>query len=413
MQTLQDPSSLSLFDTDHFFPNFASDHSWEPGWLADHRTESWEKFRKYKSSTSKDENWRFSPKHLFSLDKILQLSDQKDLVQLDALESKEALFQNLDKMILDFPDDLSRITDHDGPNLGAAQNYYLTSSLADNGFFLGTQKGAEILEPFIVEHKTPKDEGITFERNVINLAPFSSATVFEFINSDESTSQGNASSTLNITLGEGAKLVRVLVQNVNNNTTLHQFENFTLSKDSSLRNVTIHLGSSQCRSETKGDMINRGAFFENFSLFLGSGKQLFDQRTRQVHSASDCTSNLLAKNAINDQSKSIFSGLIKVEEDASNTNAYQTNRNLLLSNEAEADSLPGLEILANEVKCSHGATTSKIEEQELFYLLSRGIPHRSAEKLISLGFLEEVVEKVNNQDLIEKIRALIESKFDS
>ena len=102
-----------------------------------------------------------------------------------------------------------------------------------------------------------------------------------------------------------------------------------------------------------------------------------------------------------------------MEEDASNTNAYQTNRNLLLSNEAEADSLPGLEILANEVKCSHGATTSKIEEQELFYLLSRGIPHRSAEKLISLGFLEEVVEKVNNQDLIEKIRALIESKFDS
>jgi len=98
---------------------------------------------------------------------------------------------------------------------------------------------------------------------------------------------------------------------------------------------------------------------------------------------------------------------------ASNTNAYQTNRNLLLCNDAEADSLPGLEILANEVKCSHGATTSKIDEQELFYLLSRGIPLRSAEKLISLGFLDEVIEKANNEDLIEKVRDLIESKFDS
>ena len=411
MQTLQDPSSESLFGTDQFFSDFAGDHSWEPGWLADHRSEAWEKFIKHKNSGFKDENWRFSPKHLFNLDNTLRLSSSKDLVQLSALKSNKALFQNLDKMILDSPDILSNITEHVGPNLGAIQTYHLTTALADNGFYLSTPKGAEISEPFIVEHRTPEHERITFERNIIHLAPFSSAMVIEFINSDDTTSQGSVSSTLNITLEEGAKLVRVLVQNANTSSTLHQFENFSLGKNSSLRNVTIHTGSSQCRSETKGDMTDKGAFFENFSLFLGSGNQLFDQRTRQVHSASDCTSNLLSKNALNDQSKSIFSGLIKVEEVASNTNAYQTNRNLLLCSEAEADSLPGLEILANEVKCSHGATTSKIEEQELFYLLSRGIPQRSAEKLISLGFLEEVIEKVNNQDLIEKIRAMIETKF--
>jgi len=278
---------------------------------------------------------------------------------------------------------------------------------------LGTRKNTEIIEPFVIEHKIPKGESITFEKNVIHIAPFSSAIVFEFINSVDSTSRGNASSTLNVTLGESAKLVRVLVQNANTDTTLHQFENFSLGRDSTLRNVTIHIGTSHCRSETKGDLIGPGASFENFSLFMGSGNQLFDQRTRQVHSSPDCTSNLLSKNALNDQAKSIFSGLIKVEEVASNTNAYQTNRNLLLCNDAEADSLPGLEILANEVKCSHGATTSKIDEQELFYLLSRGIPLSSAEKLISLGFLDEVIEKANNEDLIEKVRDLIESKFDS
>ena len=413
MQTLQESTAQSIFDTDQFFSTFASERSWEPGWLADHRSDAWEKFRKFKESPLKDENWRFSPKHLFSLANIQNLSSGKDLVQLGAIESDQALFQNLDKMILDFPNELSTITEQKGPDLGATQTYCLTSALADNGFFLGTRKNAEIKDPFVIEHKIPKDESITFEKNVIHVAPFSSAVVFEFINSVDSTSRGNASSTLNVTLGESAKLVRVLVQNANTNTTLHQFENFSLGRDSTLRNVTIHIGASHCRSETKGDLVGRGASFENFSLFMGSGNQLFDQRTRQVHSSPDCTSILLSKNALNDQAKSIFSGLIKVEEVASNTNAYQTNRNLLLCNDAEADSLPGLEILANEVKCSHGATTSKIDEQELFYLLSRGIPLRSAEKLISLGFLDEVIEKANNEDLIEKVRAIIESKFDS
>jgi Fe-S cluster assembly protein SufD len=133
----------------------------------------------------------------------------------------------------------------------------------------------------------------------------------------------------------------------------------------------------------------------------------------QFHAAPNCRSNLISKNALNDQSKSVFSGMIKVLPSAYNTNAYQTNRNLLLSNEAQADSLPGLEILANEVKCSHGATTSKIDEQELFYLRSRGIPQKSAENLIALGFLEEILAMVKDEELNESIRHKIESRFNN
>ena len=112
-----------------------------------------------------------------------------------------------------------------------------------------------------------------------------------------------------------------------------------------------------------------------------------------------------------DESKSHFLGLIKVENEAQITNSYQTNRNLLLSNDSEADSMPGLEILANEVKCSHGATTSKIDEQELFYLLSRGISRSAAERLIVLGFFEEVLEKIEIEDQLEKARERIVQAF--
>ena len=122
---------------------------------------------------------------------------------------------------------------------------------------------------------------------------------------------------------------------------------------------------------------------------------------------------MLFKNALLENSKSVFSGLIKVEPEAQNTDSFQTNRNLLLSPEAEADSLPGLEILANEVKCSHGATTSKIDEQELFYLQSRGMTKKQSEKLIVLGFFEEIIGQIKNETIIEELRNEVSNFFNS
>ena len=148
------------------------------------------------------------------------------------------------------------------------------------------------------------------------------------------------------------------------------------------------------------------------SLVAASGKQLFDQRSRQDHRAQHTTSDVLCKNALLDESRSIFAGLIRVEENAQHTDAYQTNRNLVIGPLAEANSLPGLEILANEVKCSHGATTGRIDEDQLFYLQSRGIPREAAKQLVMLGFFEEVLAGIP-ADLADSIRELLREKFDS
>jgi Fe-S cluster assembly protein SufD len=114
---------------------------------------------------------------------------------------------------------------------------------------------------------------------------------------------------------------------------------------------------------------------------------------------------------LQDEAKSIFAGMIRVDPVAQQTNALQTNRNLLLSKEAEANSLPGLEILANDVSCTHGATTSRLDQEELFYLLSRGIDKKSAESLISLGFIEEIIARINDENLIQNIRNLVCDHF--
>ena len=288
----------------------------------------------------------------------------------------------------------------------------MTTALFDSGYFLKSETKTVIPELLHVHHYMPEADKIVFRRNFIELSPFSEVTLVEFIENHESSPQGGFfSNLLHAEIGEGATLNRIIVQDSCTNSTIHQLEHFAIGQNAKVKNISIHLGSAQTRNEIKGELLQPGGEFENFSLNLGHDEQLFDQRTMQCHNAPNCRSNLITKNALNDDAKSIFSGMIKVLPSAANTNAYQTNRNLLLSNQAEADSLPGLEILANEVKCSHGATTSRIDEDELFYLLSRGISKKSAEKLLSLGFLEEIIEKVDHDELANKIREKIESRF--
>ena len=154
-----------------------------------------------------------------------------------------------------------------------------------------------------------------------------------------------------------------------------------------------------------------GAHSEMLALTVAHGTQEFDQRTLQLHQAPNTTSNLLYKNALLDQSKTIFSGLIVVDPDAQKTDAYQSNRNLMLSDEAEANSLPGLEIQANDVRCTHGATSARIDREQEFYLESRGIRAAQAQELLVFGFFEEVLGKIEHQELHDTLTDIIREKF--
>ncbi|OYV45871.1 MAG: hypothetical protein B7X06_04055 [Verrucomicrobia bacterium 21-51-4] len=147
------------------------------------------------------------------------------------------------------------------------------------------------------------------------------------------------------------------------------------------------------------------------SLTVAEGSEQFDQRSLQVHQAPNAKSDLLYKNALLDQSRTIFSGMIVVEPDAQRTDAYQTNRNLLLNPEAEAVSLPGLEIEANDVKCSHGATSSQLDPEELFYMQARGMPLPIAQELLVTGFFEEVIERIGHEELANHVREHVRKKL--
>src|SRR5947209_16094274 len=185
----------------------------------------------------------------------------------------------------------------------------------------------------------------------------------------------------------------------------------TVDQDASALSLNLHLGAKYSRFESLSRLAGEGARSDLLAVSVANGSQEFDARTLQDHICPHTTSDLLYKNALTDRARNIFGGLIRVEPHAHFTDAYQKVRNLLLSDDAEANSMPGLEILADNVKCSHGATSGQIDADEMFYLQARGIPPGIARQLLVSGFLNEVIERIEERVLGDHLRKLIEEKF--
>lgn len=405
-ETLSIISSMDSysFKQPETFTHFAESRSWEPGWLADYRKECWDSFASLPERLLKDETWRFSPRARFGLNKINGLADPKESLIIEENSSKDGVSIDLfDRLILDQPHCLSLLPKIAGPDLGANDYSLLTGAFAETGYLLRANRSVHSGQPIIVKHIEPEAGKIAFHHSLIELEANTEVTLVEKFIANETNPGGTISSLLKVRLGDGARLHRIVLQQCSKSATLVQLENFIIGKAGYLSSTNLHLGCGQTRVESKGVLNGPGSHFEYGSAHSGDSNQLFDQRTIQVHEAPNCTSNLLCKNVLRNEAKSIFSGLIKVRKEAQHTDAYQTNRNLLLSSEAKADSLPGLEILANEVKCSHGATTSRIDPQELFYLQSRGMSLKDAEKLIALGFLSGPLNSVSHEPTREWI----------
>jgi Fe-S cluster assembly protein SufD len=187
----------------------------------------------------------------------------------------------------------------------------------------------------------------------------------------------------------------------------------SVEKQGSVTTLLLNVGAHAVRNENTSHLIGEGADSRMFSASLLDDGREVDQRTLQNHACPRTTSDLLYKNILSGKARSVFSGLIQVAEGSHFTDAYQKCRNLLLSDEAEANSMPGLEINADQVKCSHGSTTGRIEKEELFYLRSRGIPEAPARRLIACGFGKEAVSRFDQGALGEWLGSCLDAAMDS
>ena len=182
-------------------------------------------------------------------------------------------------------------------------------------------------------------------------------------------------------------------------------------RDATLMLGTVALGGDYARVRTDARLVGQGASARQIAIYFAGGTQMHDFRTLQDHAAPRTNSDLLFKGAVQDTAKSVYTGLIKIRENAKGSNAFQTNRNLTLSEGAWAESVPNLDIATNDVKCSHASTVGPVDVEQRFYLESRGVPPEIAERLVVLGFFGEVLEQLPVGDLAVGLSAKIAAKL--
>jgi Fe-S cluster assembly protein SufD len=291
--------------------------------------------------------------------------------------------------------------------LGSEKFAALHAAFVGNGAFVYVPKGVELPGPIVIAHVA--HGAAAFPHTLVILEENAAATVVDLFAGEAPICVG----ANDLYAGHGSRLAYVGIQHWAPSALSFQLNSTVVRRDARVQSLNLHLGGRQSRHESMSQLQAPGGFSEMLSLTAAAGAQEFDQRTLQIHQAPNTKSDLLYKNALQGSSKTIFSGLIVVDSDAQRTDAYQSNRNLILSENAEANALPGLEIQANDVRCTHGATTSKIDPEQDFYLRSRGIPPALAHQLLVFGFFEEVLNRLENEPLHQAMRGMIDGKLNA
>jgi Fe-S cluster assembly protein SufD len=412
-----------------------------PAWFRDQQGAAWENFESIPRPTRKDQAWRFSNVDLLDVTpfqfspemgdddrrNILKYSRGLDQVaarmifagdQLiersiisDDVKKRGVIFEPLERAMTEHADLFRKYFMSTEASLGSAKFAALHRALVSSGTFLFVPRGVEIEQPIEIFHWLRGDNVSVFPHLLLVTDELAKVTVIEHFQSCDQNAGGFACGVNDLIAGPGAKVTYMCAQNWAPKVIGLQMNSTTVDHDASAMSLNLNLGSRYSRFESLSRLIGEGARSDLLAVAVAIGEQEFDSRTLQDHVSPRTASDLLYKNAIDDRARCTFGGLIRVEPHAHFTDAYQKVRNLLLSDDAEANSMPGLEILADNVRCTHGATSGQINEDEMFYLRSRGIPPKIVQRLIVNGFLNEVIQRLDQSAIGEHLNRLIEDKF--
>ena len=286
----------------------------------------------------------------------------------------------------------------------------LAAALESGGAFVYVPDGVTLERPIqlVFSRQTP-DIG-TFPHLVIALGERAEAAVIEEYVSHGEPGVGVNVGATEVTVGQGASLRLATFQRWGGNVYHFGTERVRIGRDARFHWTYTALGGKLTKVDLEMHLDGEGSEAKFSGCYFGNGNQHFDFHTFQNHNVGHSVSDLLFKGALRDRARMVYQGLIKVHKDAQRSDAYQANRNLLLSEKARADSIPSLEIEANDVRCTHGATVGQVDEEQLFYLRSRGLPRPTAEQMIIQGFFEPVLERIPAESLRTAVTSAVERK---
>ena len=278
------------------------------------------------------------------------------------------------------------------------------------GAFIQVPAGVVIEDPILVLHWCEGDGRASFPHTVVSLGEHAEATVLDRFGSPESDHLVDAVTELIV--GDNAHLRYLSVQEHGSRTWHLGLQRALVGRDATLKTSAVVLGGDYARLRSESVLQGEGGESDQLAVYFADGSQMLDFRTLQDHDAPRTRSDLLFKGAVEDDARSVYSGLVHLRKTAQKSNASQTNRNLVLTEGASAESIPNLEIEANDVKCSHASTVGPIDDDQLYYLESRGIPPDDAERLIVLGFFDDVLERLPVSALSQGLRRSVVEKLE-
>ena len=407
--------------------------------LKTQRMAAWEKFESTPMPSTSDEPWRRTDIRGLDVDQIkiqasaktpvaaellqplvaeshgallvLQPGHAPDLQTEDDLQEQGVVFTDWATAVREHAEILDRYMDTVVP---AEDGKFaaLAAAMSQEGVLLYVPAGVQLQQPLHSIFWAPGTDAAFFHRVLIVLERGASAMFFhEAASPTEIEGQTVHAGIVEISVAEEASLKFVEVQNLGRHVWNFTHERAKVAREGRLDWIFGAVGSQLTKTFSDLDLTGQGAEGRFSGFYFASERQHFDHDTQQNHLAPNTMSDLLYKGALIDQSRSVWQGMIYVAPEAQKTDGFQANRNLILSKKARADSIPGLEILANDVRCTHGATVGQLEELPVYYLMTRGFPREEAERMMIDGFFAPIMERIPFEGVRERFRGMIEAKL--
>jgi Fe-S cluster assembly protein SufD len=406
----------------------------EPDWVLERRLEAWAWFEKMELPGEKEEPWRYTnlARLKFKLDKFSALAHNGASQPIEEVSGRcgllvergshrsidrhpvhdptRVIFTDIHTAIAQHPD---LVRPHLFAQVDSSSHIFsaLHGALFSGGAFLYVPRGVSVDFPMETRHVIDRPGAAIFPHTLVVVEEGAEVSYIERFSSSGLTGPALSDAAIEVVAGQTSRVFVASIQDYEKPVWHFEIQRFATDRDVSFKSLVVTVGGKFSRTETTTAIGGQGCSVDMLGLYLPDNDQHFDFRTLQDHRAPHCTSDLLYKGALKANARAVYSGLIHVRPEGAETDAYQTNRNLILSDDALADSKPELEIENNDVRCSHAASVGQIDENEIFYLQTRGLDRASAERLIARGFFEEVLGRVGRTDIQFLVQDLLESKL--
>jgi len=414
----------------------------EPAWLREFRAKAWETYESLPMPTTKDEPWRRTDYRHINWEtagtiakpnganfESIPAENRAPLIGeeqggLIAWVDGELVHEQLDASLIEQGVKLMDLRQAAVEYEDLVRKHLFTKAvLVDEGKFAALNAAAWTHGVFIYIPKNVRVElplhsifyntqiGASVGHVLIVAEEGAEATVLQEYLSPDAEAHTSYIGATELLIGKGANVKYVSLQNWGNSTYEFSHQRARVDRDAQLDWVVGNMGSKLTKAFLEIMIDGQGAWSRMSGMYFGDGNQHIDQDTLQTHNASNTTSDLLFKGALTENAYSVWQGMIKVVEGAQQSDGFQANRNLLMVDTARADSIPGLEIEADDVRCTHAATVGKLDEEPVFYLQTRGVPRLEAERLIMNGYFWDVLERIPFEEVQQRLLRDVDTKL--